>query len=147
VALAWERSPDSSVIGYRIYYGAVSGNYTNSIEVGNVTTGSVPDLADGVTYFFAITAFNTSGFESAFSNELSFGPGLPTVQIRVTAAGLAVLTVNGLMGQTYDLEAAQIFPAWIVIGTVTLGASGSVEFTDTDAANFPQRFYRTKQKP
>jgi len=36
---------------------------------------------------------------------------------------------------------------WTVIGTVTVGAGGSLNFADTNAANFPQRFYRTQAIP
>jgi hypothetical protein len=35
--------------------------------------------------------------------------------------------------------------AWTVIGTATMGASGSLDFTDTNAASFSTRFYRTQQ--
>jgi hypothetical protein len=48
------------------------------------------------------------------------------------------------MGHTYDIKATEDFTAWTVIGTVTLGASGSLDFTDTNAASFPKRFYRAR---
>jgi hypothetical protein len=147
VALAWDRSPSPEVTGYRVYYGAASGNYTNSVVVGNVTSNTVPGLSSGVTYFFAVTSYDMNGLESTFSNEINLVPGLPTVRIHVTATGQAVLTVNGLIGQNYDILATQTFTGWTIIGTVTLGASGSVDFTDTNAASFPRRFYRTRQKP
>lgn len=51
VTLAWNPSPDLSVVGYRIYSGVMSGNYSNSVAVGNVTANTVPGLASGVTYF------------------------------------------------------------------------------------------------
>jgi hypothetical protein len=35
---------------------------------------------------------------------------------------------------------------WTVIGSVTVGAGGLLDFTGTNAANFPQRFYRTQEK-
>lgn len=147
VALAWDRSSDSSVTGYRVYYGAASGNYTNSITVGNVTTNTVPGLESGVTYFFAITGFTASGLESAPSNEISYEPGLPMLQIRVLANRQAVLTVKGLIGKSYDILATQTFTGWTVIGSVTLGASASADFTDADAPSFAKRYYRTQQMP
>jgi len=146
VTLAWDRSPDSSVTGYRIHYGAASGNYTNSIVVGNVTTNAVQELTSGVTYFFAITAFAASGLESGFSNETSYTvpTGLPTVQLRLASNGQPVLTVKGLSGHTYEIQATQGLIRWTTIGTATLGASGAVDFADTNAAGFPKRFYRTR---
>jgi Fibronectin type III domain len=144
VTLAWDRSPDGGVNGYRVYYGATSGNYTNSVVVGNVTTNKVSGLSSGVTYFFAITANTAGGLESAFSNEISFVPGLPTVRIRVMSSGQAVLTVTGLIGHTYDIQVTPDLKSWTVIGTVTVGASGSVNFTNSNAPTFPNRFYRTR---
>jgi hypothetical protein len=51
--------------------------------------------------------------------------------------------VNGLVGHKYHILATQDFKTWIIIGTVTVGASASVNFTDTNAASFSSRFYRT----
>jgi hypothetical protein len=147
VTLAWDRSPDSSVTGYRIYYGTASGSYSNNLAVGNVTKCTVPGLGNGVRYFFAATAYDANGVESRFSNEATVVPGLPRVAVRVAANRQAVLTVSGLIGQKYDILATQTFSVWTVIGSVTLGASGTTNFTDTNAVKFPRRFYRTQQKP
>jgi Fibronectin type III domain len=144
VTLAWDRNPDSRVTGYRVYYGATSRSYTNSIVTGNVTTNTVSGLASGVTYFFAITANTADGLESDFSNEIRFVPGLPTVQIRVTSSGQAILTVKGLIGHTHDIQVTPDLKTWTVIGTVTVGAGGSVNFTNSNAGSFGRRYYRTR---
>src|SRR3990172_3617815 len=57
--------------GFRIYYGTGSANYSSSIDVGNVTTYQVTGLAEGYTYYFVVTALDTSGNESSDSNEAS----------------------------------------------------------------------------
>lgn len=146
VAFAWDSSPSPEVTGYRVYYGAASGNYTNSVAVGKVKSVTVPGLASGVTYFFAVNANNASGLESAFSNELTFTVpgGPPAVHIRMGSNRQAVLTVTGQIGHTYDIQATQTLTNWAVIGSVTLGTSGLVDFTDTNAASYPKRFYRTR---
>jgi hypothetical protein len=69
------------------------------------------------------------------------------VQLRSGSAGQFILTVAGSAGSTYDIQATQDFQTWTVIGTVTLGAGGLLDFTDTNAANFPLRFYRTHETP
>jgi hypothetical protein len=142
--LAWNGSADPAVTGYVIYYGTSSGDYTNSIAVGNVTANTVPGLVGGVTYFFVITAANANGLLSAFSNEISYAPGMPTVRFQVTAVGQAVLTVNGLIGHTYNVESSKDLVTWTVIGAVTVASGGPVQFTDPNAANDPNRFYRTQ---
>jgi hypothetical protein len=147
VVLAWDISPDPEVTGYRVYYGTASRTYTNSVEAGNALTNTVAGLVSGVTYFFAVTAYNASGLESDYSREVRYAPGLSPVRLHLATAGQVVLTLKGLSGQQYDILATQNLTDWTVIGTVTLDASGSVDFTDPSAASFPKRFYRTQPKP
>jgi hypothetical protein len=147
VALAWVGSTSPVVTGYRVYYGTTCGKYTNSVAAGNVTTRTVTGLAGGVTYFFAVTAYDTNGLESAFSNEATFVPGQSTVSLLAGASGQVVLTISGVTGLAYDVQATQDFKTWSVIGTVTPGVSGLVNFTDTNTAAFSQRFYRLRENP
>lgn len=72
VTLAWDPNPETNVAGYIMYYGSESRNYTNSVDVGNITTNMVCGLVDGVTYFFAVTAYNTDGMQSDYSDEVSY---------------------------------------------------------------------------
>jgi Fibronectin type III domain len=149
VTLAWDPSPDRSVVGYNLYYGVASRTYTNMVDAGNATTVTISRLMEGTTYYFAATAYNLLGMESVFSDELSYTvPVAPAkLQIRVAANGQVVLTVTGQIGHSYNLLVTQAFTNWTVIGTVTLGASGSAEFLDPNAANFPARFYHMQEKP
>lgn len=59
--------------GYKIYYGTVSNTYTNSVDMGLVLSGVVPSLTLGVTYYFAVVAYNGDG-ESSKSVEVSAVP-------------------------------------------------------------------------
>ncbi len=74
VTLEWDASPDSSVVGYRVYYGDQSGSYTNSFVVGPSTTATLTNLVPDVDYFFAATCYDADGAESPFSNELKYRP-------------------------------------------------------------------------
>jgi len=145
VTLAWNRSSDTNVVGYNVYYGGASSAYTNEISVGNATNATITGLVQGTTYYFAATTYVSSGMESPFSSELSYTvPILAGVQFRVTPTRQFVLTVTGPTGYTYNIQATQDFITSTVIGTVTVGASGSLNFTDTNAASFSRRFYRTQ---
>jgi hypothetical protein len=168
VTLAWNPSISTNVVGYNVYYGLARGVYSSVKSVTGSNT-TITGLAAGTTYHFAATAVDALGVESPFSNETSYTTGVPTVRIRTAPAGRFVLTastsaptrpmirtapagqfvltVSGLIGQTYEVEATQDLATWSAIGTVTLGASGSSDFTDTNAASFPQRFYRTRETP
>jgi hypothetical protein len=147
VTLAWNPSPSTDVAGYRVYYGTASGVYTNSVDSVTGTNTTLTGLAAGTTYYFAATAVDANGDESPFSNETSYTTGVPAVGVRAASARQFVLTVSGLIGQTYAIEASQDLVTWTVIGTVTLNAGGSLDFTDTNAANFSRRFYRTREIP
>jgi hypothetical protein len=72
VLLTWRRNWEPDLGGYRVYYGASPGNYTTSLDVGNMNRFLVTGLEDGQTYHFAVKAYNLSGMESpGFSNEVS----------------------------------------------------------------------------
>ena len=69
-SLSWNANTEPDLAGYKVYYGTVSGSYGSPTSVGNTTNYTVTGLANG-SYFFAVTAIDTSGNESGFSNEVS----------------------------------------------------------------------------
>lgn len=145
VKLAWNASPDPSVIGYRIYYGAASGNYTNSITLGKTNSATISSLANGTTYYFATTAYTAVGAESSFSNEATYRVAFSQVQkVELLANQSAAVTLAGQPGHAYNIEASQTLSSWTNIGTVTVGSNGTATFTDANATNYAQRFYRLR---
>jgi hypothetical protein len=146
VTLAWDPSTEPSVVGYRLYVGGASETYTNMIDVGNATTATTPGLTIGITYFFAVTAYNASGLESPFSGEISCSIPAPSqpparLQIRPVPGGRILLGAGGI-GHSYDILASQDLCSWKAIGTVTVDGSGSFDFTDPVASSYSSRFYR-----
>jgi hypothetical protein len=55
--------------GFKVCYGSQSGAYTSATDVGNVTEFTFSSFPAG-TYYFAVRAYDTSGNESAPSNEV-----------------------------------------------------------------------------
>ena len=51
--------------------GTVSGRYGTPLDVGNVTSYTISNLALGTTYYFVVTSYSNSGSESSYSNEVS----------------------------------------------------------------------------
>ncbi len=80
ITLQWDANTETDLAGYKVYYkietsgpsyngtGAVEGN--SPIDVGNVTQFTLHGLYEDVTYFFAVSAYNTTQLESGFSNEV-----------------------------------------------------------------------------
>jgi len=74
VSLAWDAPTDPSVVGYNVHYGTSSSSLTATQDAGASTTATVSGLTTGITYYFAVTAYNASGINSAYSNEVSYTP-------------------------------------------------------------------------
>jgi hypothetical protein len=66
--LVWDRNPEPDIAGYKVYYGRVSGDYTQLVTVTN-PTARIGVRGSNTTYF-AVTAYNTAGVESELSEEV-----------------------------------------------------------------------------
>jgi hypothetical protein len=71
--VSWNANTEADLAGYRIYVGTRSGSYgfAGPFEVTNSTSFTIPNLPTGTTYYFAVSAFDKSGNESAKSAEVS----------------------------------------------------------------------------
>ena len=156
VTLAWIPSADPSVVGYNLYYGGASGVYTNTIQAANSTNAIVSGLVDGATYYFAATAYDSTGLESPFSNEASYvvpltvannnPPTLDTLgNLTLNAnAGLQTVSLSGITpgaateSQTLTVSAASSNPALIpnpAVSYASANATGSLTFTPASNAS------------
>jgi hypothetical protein len=77
VTLAWDPNMEPDLAGYRLYQGTSSSFYSAPVSLGKTTQHEFTDLEPGATYYFAITALNASGHESAFSEEVSYTVPIP----------------------------------------------------------------------
>ena len=120
VTLAWDANTEADLAGYKIYYdmdsghpyqgtGAENGSAPSPIDVSPaededpnllVVQYTVRNLPDG-TYYFAVTAYNTEGLESGYSNEVSAtGSATPPSTPANAAPVLSSMQVNGQTGNT-----------------------------------------------
>ncbi len=71
-------TPLTDLAGYKLYYGPSPGNYSGSLDVGDTTTVLIATVVDSIdgslpatdTICFAVTAYDTYGNESDYSNEV-----------------------------------------------------------------------------
>lgn len=81
VSLTWDASPSLDVAGYKLYYQAGSASLpldgtdapqgSSPIDIGNNTSFLITNLSEKQVYYFAVTAYDTAGYESAYSNILA----------------------------------------------------------------------------
>jgi hypothetical protein len=153
VTLAWDPSPDLDVAGYRVYVGQFSGVYAPPIDVGSQTTVVVSNLQQGVTHYFVVTAYNSSGLESDPSNEIHYTPPIVTGPTELSAPVITtprlssappmafVAIVDGPPNRIYRIEVSEDLKIWTPLQTLT-SATGSVHIVDEDAVSHERRFYR-----
>jgi hypothetical protein len=149
VTLAWNANSEANLAGYKLYYGPASRAYTNVVNVGNATTFSLPNLVEGITYYFAVTAYNTSGAESDYSTEVSRG----FIRIRslvnnATPSGFAV-TWESQPGRAYRLLSKNTLSqsTWTNLSGNITATAPLTSWIDTTAgaATRPSRFYLVEQ--
>jgi fibronectin type 3 domain-containing protein len=70
VTLEWNANTEQDLSGYIIYQGTSSKDYDASMDVAKWTSATISKLEDNETYYFAVTAYDTEGNESGYSNEV-----------------------------------------------------------------------------
>jgi hypothetical protein len=70
VTLSWSASTSSGVVGHNVYRGTTAGGPYTKLNSSLVATTNYTDntVQNGVTYFYVVTAVNSSSAESGFSN-------------------------------------------------------------------------------
>src|SRR5262249_19536204 len=109
VNLAWDSITDPNLAGYQVYRTEQSGVYTTSPVSGSsaLTTTAFTDstVQSGHTYYYVVTAVNTSGVQSPHSNEVQAVIPSPTVNTNQPP------TVTAGPNQTITLPAAATLTA------------------------------------
>lgn len=103
VTALWDANAETDIAGYKLYQGGSSRAYTNVVDVGNVTGHTISNLALAGTYYFAVTAYNTSGIESDFSAEVAYtapGKPAPPSNFRIPASSQRVVTTAQISQST-----------------------------------------------
>jgi fibronectin type 3 domain-containing protein len=71
VDLSWGASSSANVVGYNVYRGGASGGpYATVASANSGTTFVDRSVQSGQTYYYVVTAVDTSGTESLYSNQV-----------------------------------------------------------------------------
>ncbi len=71
LSISWAPVQDSRLAGYKIKYGTTSGIYSQSLDVGNVTSFILPNLTEGTTYYLVVVGYDGNKAEGQPSPEAS----------------------------------------------------------------------------
>jgi hypothetical protein len=69
--LEWMANIEPDLAGYKVYYGTASRSYDQVRDVGGTTSFRALGLTNGTKYYLAVTAYDSSGNESSYSQEVS----------------------------------------------------------------------------
>jgi len=131
--------PDTNAVLYYTLDGSLpttnSAAYTGAFTLSSTAVVSAnafePGFVDSVA---ASAAFTVTSAGSYFTT-----PG-------IYQNGVFQMTMSGVAGDTYVLQATTNFSTWISLETNVPGM-GTFNWIDTNAANYPLRFYRVIQQP
>ena len=131
VTLTWDSDTDTQIVGYRLYYGTASASYGQFVDVGNLTTTTLANLASGTTYFVVVTSYNAVGLESLPSNEVSFDLAAdPTPVVSLFNPGS---TIDGpatiILNASASVQGATIVKVEFYAGSNKLGEATSAPYS------------------
>jgi hypothetical protein len=142
-------NPNGASTSYYFQYGTTLGygsfSPTNILAAGFSPVGvnaPVSPLLQNTNYHFRAVATNSSGltlgsdmlFTTLKQPAIANVTNLPNHQISMRFTG----TTNA----TYSIQTSTNLTSWTVLSNVTMNASGSFQFLETNFASAPRRFYR-----
>lgn len=129
LALNWNANQDPSVVGYNVYYGGATRNYTNVLNAGNSTNMVVNGLVEGKSYYFAVTAYTFDGLESDYSEEFVYlVPGYLTLTHGATPNLPVQIRFPVASGHSYELQQSTDLAAWTTVWQIMGISNVWVEF-------------------
>ncbi len=115
VQLSWQPNTEADLQGYNLYYGTESRQYGPPMPADKTAQITLSELEEGVEYYFAVSAVDTAGNESGFSEEISklissTDPQLPVVYItspveaETYTSNKAVIDLAGTAGDNDSIK-------------------------------------------
>jgi hypothetical protein len=135
--LVWDPNSESDLAGYRVYTGTRPGEYSSIADVGKTTEYPLTNVTPGTTYYFAVTAYDTAGLESDFSQEISYTPAFSNTPPNISDLSDRVINEDTSTGpisftvgdaetpNSLVLSAFSSNPTLVPGGNLILGGSGT----------------------
>lgn len=138
--LTFDPSTSPEVTGYKVYYGTASRVYDHTLDIGNATQHEITGLEPDTTYYFAVTAYDASGNESDYSEELTVNT--ETVNTLPSAADDTASTTEDTSVQIYVLANDTDDDGDVLqITNLTTPAHGQADIMDEGVMYTPDQDY------
>jgi serine protease len=153
VALDWSNNNEADLDGYIVYRATNAGGPFSALNATLLAASAYTDNAvtNGTTYYYRVTAVDTSGNESSNSSTASATPNAPDTTPPSAPTGLSASAGNGAVALDWanntesDLDGYIVYRATSAAGPYSalnsnpLGASA---YTDNAVANGTTYYYR-----
>jgi hypothetical protein len=103
---------------------------------GNAAGNAIAVDNNGNVY---VTGYDTTAAGGTEIVTIKYSP----LVLQMQANGSILLQAQGYAGESFDIQATTDLFHWLDLGTVTADTNGLMQFGDTNAANYPARFYYT----
>jgi fibronectin type 3 domain-containing protein len=151
VNLTWDANSESDLSEYRLYRGTSPEPTT---QVATIAAGTESytdtDVSNGTTYYYRLTAVDTDGNESNFSNEVSATPEPGGGETPAAPTGLAATAGDGEVSLSWDANSESDLSEYRLyrgtspepttqVATIT---EGNTTYDDPDVSNGTTYYYR-----
>jgi hypothetical protein len=137
INVSWTASPTRNVAGYRILLGTAPGQYTRTIDAGNVTSYHIVDVDPNTVYYVTVQSYTADGLGSpiqgtggAPESSIALGTVTPVVTGTVTTTVTPTLTAT-VTGTPGPCGAATVDPAATAAAGATCTPTATATATTT----------------
>ncbi len=103
---------------------------------GNAAGNAIAVDNNGNVY---VTGYDTTAAGGTEIVTIKYSP----VTVQRHSDGTVILQAQGSPGESFDIQASQDLLNWLDLGSVLADTNGLMQFDDTNAPNYPSRFYYT----
>ncbi|MBN1766242.1 MAG: hypothetical protein JW860_13360 [Sedimentisphaerales bacterium] len=136
VWLDWNDNGEGDLNGYNVYRSTTSGSGYSQLNGSLLSSSDYTDnsVTNGTTYYYVITAVDTSDNESGYSNEDSATPAAPTPPAAPT--GLAAMAGDGSVDLDWNDNSEPDLSHYNMYRSTTSGSGYSQIATDVSGSSY-----------